>query len=146
MLNNPRLQSAFESALIDLAIKLESDSPVGATGQFKRSWDVDTSPTEMGMKGTLKNIDPIGRWKAIGRGPGRMPPFGEGSPLRAWVLSKGMSPGASFAIARKISLVGTERWRKQENVIGATRNNEIPPEKQQEYLDYVMERVRYYLR
>jgi hypothetical protein len=134
----PKLLAAIESAALDLAIELENNSPVGATGDFKRSWDVEVDPMESSVRVTIKNTDPVGQFKAIGRDAGGMPPI---EPIRAWVAAKGLPANAVYLVRRKIAREGTERYRSGENVIGANRDNTIPPEKIAEYRDRLINEI-----
>ena len=139
--NLSKLTKAVESAALDLAIQFEAESPV-YRGTFKKSWDVDAEGSGNLIRIEIKNNDPIGRWKAIGRSPGRMPPD---APIRAWVLAKGINEKAVWAIRKKIADEGTDRWKNQTNVIGADRNNKIPMAKQKEYRNFLINKINKYL-
>jgi len=70
-----RLKNAFESAILDIADEYQRNSPVGATGLLKSSWDVEVSETTTGFIGTITNTAPASRYRALGRGSGGFPPI-----------------------------------------------------------------------
>lgn len=43
-----------------------------------------------------------------GRGPGKMPPI---APLKLWAARKTGNPNMAYAIAKKIAIGGTKKWR-----------------------------------
>jgi HK97 gp10 family phage protein len=77
------------------------------TGELRRSIDVKKQGDKV-LVGALSEKVPISRFVEYGTKP-HFPPFGEDSPLYAWVKAKigGNVKQMTFMIARKISKVGT---------------------------------------
>lgn len=106
-----KVQSIIEDEAIALADQLQQESPVGATGELKGGWDVRVSRLSV----TVLNTSDAALFRIRGRGPGKFPPFGEGSPLARWAALKGIPP---FLVARSIARKGTKRWRDKSNFAG----------------------------
>lgn len=127
---NSSLQSRCENALLDFGVYLESLTPVGATGNLKRSLDVGLKQVLIGSSiqfiGEIAYRDPLAKQKTVGRGPGLAPPL---QPIQDWVTAKGsLNPiRDAHRVRRKIAKYGTERWRKNDNWVGLNRDGSIKP-------------------
>jgi hypothetical protein len=71
----------------------------------------------------LSNSSHAGFNRLVGRGPGKMPPYGKGTPLAEWAEAKKMH---AYSVAQKIAKEGTERWKKNENILGVDRISGVP--------------------
>jgi hypothetical protein len=112
-----RLKTAFESAILDIADEFQQNSPVGATGLLKSSWDVNVTENTNGLVGIIVNNAPASRYRALGRGSGGFPPI---EPLTDWVKVKiepdeKKAKAIAFLIGRKIAREGTERFKNNQN-------------------------------
>lgn len=58
-----------------------------------------------GLSSTVKPTTKASYWVHEGRGPGKMPPFKEGTSLHGWARRMGMNP---FLVARSIGKKGTK--------------------------------------
>lgn len=87
------------------------ESPVGVSSpSLFASWRSEPATIRANtIEASLENPLPDASFREAGRGPGRQPPIDP--KLRAWALSKGISP---YAVARKIAREGTERWKQGE--------------------------------
>lgn len=112
---------------LELADELQQASPEGATGGLKKGWDVIASSRRrntLDVRFAVVNKTPASLYRAIGRGPGRIPPFDEGSAIDQWVRKvQGISDpkerkSRRFLIARGIARRGTKRWRDKDNILG----------------------------
>ena len=117
----------LDSAGLELADELQQNSPEGATGDLKKSWDVIQATRQrntLDVRFSVINRAPESLFRVVGRAPGRIPPFHEGSSIDQWVKEKqGVSDPKErkrrrFLIARGIAREGTKRWRDKENVLG----------------------------
>lgn len=108
-----RFKQAADTALLELADYLQRESPVGATGELKASWDVVPARKARGVipevLGKVVNNADASEFRIRGRAPGKFPPYGEGTPLHRWAAAAGVP---AFLVARAIAKRGTERWRQ----------------------------------
>lgn len=74
---------------------------LGATGGTGNS--IHTFPSD--LQAEVKPTQKTALWVHEGRKPGKMPPFGEGTPLNGWAKRMGMNP---FLVARAIGRKGTK--------------------------------------
>ena len=111
-----RAQSNAETVGIDLGAELQQTTPV-AFGQTQAGWDVDSTGNGFNFDVSVNNAVEYAYYAIAGRGPGKAPPAGPGSGLERWARLKGLSKGASFGIARKIALEGTDRWKSRRNAL-----------------------------
>lgn len=114
------IQKTLEDEVINLADELQRNSPEGATGDLKRGWDVQSGKLSV----TLRNRSKDAYFRVVGRKAGKFPPS---KPIRAWVLSKGLPPGLTYVIQRKIAEQGTERYRSGENWAGINTDGSLNP-------------------
>jgi len=136
-----RLKNAFESAILDIADEYQRNSPVGATGLLKSSWDVDVSETTTGFIGTITNTAPVSRYRALGRGSGGFPPI---YPLIDWVQVKiepdeKKAKAIAFLIGRKIAREGTERFKNNQNPFYLNRDMSKKEELNQLFINKLRE-------
>ena len=118
-------RSIFVDEMLTAAEELQRLSPVGATGDLQRGWDVTQprrSPVSFEIAGSVANAAPNALNRIVGRGPGTPPPI---APLKAWVAAKGLPAGVAYAVAKKIAKEGTDRWRSQSNFAGLTRLGKV---------------------
>jgi hypothetical protein len=140
-----RLLRAFESAILDIADEYQQNSPVGASGLLKSSWDVDVTVSDTGFTGIITNTAPASRYRGLGRGAGRFPPL---QPLVEWVQAKGIATEekqakrVAFLIGRKISREGTNRYKFNQNPFYLDRNGSKTVELQTKFIN----RLKFYLR
>lgn len=105
----------MDDALLELAQFLQDNSPRGvspASESLKGSWDIIPARKVRNFfyfDGAVINKAANARNRLEGRGAGKFPPFGPGTPLAAWADAKGIPP---FLVARKIAREGTERWKE----------------------------------
>lgn len=114
--------------MLAAADELQRKSPVGATGALQSGWDVmepRRSPVSFEISGSITNTAPQALNRITGRGPGAVPPL---APIRSWAAAKGLPPTAAWAIAKKISRSGTERWRDRENFAGIDSRGRVGPD------------------
>lgn len=115
VLLNKVFRESTDAALLEMAQYLQENSPRGVSPiqkSLKGSWDI--VPTRKirnfpRYEGSITNIAENAIYRFNGRGPGRFPPFGPGSPLAQWAAAKGIP---AFLVARKIAREGTERWKQ----------------------------------
>ncbi|MGD1938392.1 MAG: hypothetical protein ACFCA4_12670 [Cyanophyceae cyanobacterium] len=101
---------------LDLAADLQRKSPLGATGELRRGWNVtqprkSTAGFSFGM--SITNSAPDALQRIAGSAPGTI---AEVKPLIQWVKHKGIARGknarwVAIAIRRSIRERGTQRWR-----------------------------------
>ncbi len=119
-----KLYDVYIDALLDAADEFQQNSPVGATGELKSSWDV-TRPKKQAVTfqidASITNTSERAGNRIAGRAPGAAPPI---EPLQDWVIAKGIATepkrarAISFAIARKIAREGTQRHKAGDNWVG----------------------------
>lgn len=116
-----QFKEAVDTALLELADHLQRESPRGVSrggNSLAGSWDVKPARKRRGLLpevfGTIVNTAEAAEFRIRGRGPGKFPPFGEGSPLAAWASAAGIP---AFLVARAIAEKGTERWRTKDNIL-----------------------------
>lgn len=108
------VRKAVDAAMLDLADHLQRNSPVGASPvnqSLKGGWDVIPARKQRGklaVLGSVVNRADAARFRIVGRGPGRMPPYGPDSPLGRWASVVGIP---AYLVARKVATEGTQRWR-----------------------------------
>ena len=106
-------ESAFEDIVRTLEKAVLRRAPRGATGALRGSIVAEVrGETADTLRGRVFSTSDYARAVELGRPPGNMPPWGEGSPLHAWVQTRlGVAPErslrVSFLIARKIGRHGT---------------------------------------
>ncbi len=120
-----KVYDTYTDCLLELAQEFQENSPVGASGQLKASWDVQNTPKRVAwgfeVKSNIVNTSERAINRIGGRAPGAPPPV---TPLQEWVIAKGIESnpkkarGIAFAIRRKIMNEGTERYKKRENWVG----------------------------
>lgn len=120
-----KVYDTYTDCLLELAQEFQENSPVGATGQLKASWDVQNTPYRVAwgfeVKSNIVNTSDRAINRISGRPPGAPPPV---QPLQDWVIAKGIerdpkkARGVAFAIRRKIMNEGTERYKRKENWVG----------------------------
>lgn len=124
------VQKIFEDELLAAAAELERESPVGATGQLKSSWQVTIprrEPTGFTISASIYNTSDRSINRIAGRAPGRFPPI---QPIFEWISAKVESDPVeakriAFLVARKIAIAGTQRWREQENILSVDRQGRL---------------------
>lgn len=111
-----QFKEAADTALVELADYLQRESPRGVSSpgdSLAGNWDVKPSRKVRGfipeVMGTVTNNAVAAEFRIRGRGPGRFPPFKEGSPLAKWAAATGAIP---FLVAKSIAEKGTQRWRE----------------------------------
>lgn len=109
-------QMALENALQRAVWDLEANSPrgVSSTG-LAESWRYEIDGSGLYLTGRILNDAPNSLFRMIGRGPGRMPPYWEGTSIERWATSVGMP---AYALAKQIAEKGTARWRRGSNILG----------------------------
>lgn len=127
-----RVNEVFNRHALDAADELQKNSPVGATGQLKKGWDVIPARRQSSSYDVSVNITnnaPNAVNRIVGRGPGKFPPE---APVLAWV-KKVINPeprklkGVTFVIRRKIAQVGTKRYQAKQNFAGLDLNGRPLP-------------------
>lgn len=122
-----KVNEIFNKHALDAADELQRLSPVGATGDLKRGWDVipaRRSPIGFEVTVPIVNNAPNALNRIVGRGPGKFPPE---APIAAWVDAKGIDKKAIFPIRRAIATKGTKRWRDGKNFAGLDRDGKPLP-------------------
>ena len=118
-----RINEIFNKHALDAADKLQQNSPVGATGDLSKGWDIiparrQSSSFDVSVN-VINNV-PNALNRIVGRAPGKFPPE---APILAWVQKK-LKPepkrakGIAFVIRRKIAREGTQRWKAKQNFAG----------------------------
>jgi hypothetical protein len=139
-----KLLRAFESALLDIADEYQRNSPVGATGLLKSSWDVNVTTTPTSISGIISNTAPASKFRGLGRDAGRFPPL---EPLKDWVLAKGLASEPkkakriAFLIGRKIAREGTNRFKTNNNPFSLNRDGSKKVELNRLFIN----RLKFYL-
>ena len=121
-----KILDIFDTAMLDLADELQRKSPVGASKELIQGWDVIPAKrlaNGLDIKGSVVINAEAAYFRIVGRGPGKAPPIDKDK-IGRWVAVKfsGDIRSIAFAIARKIALKGTDRWIKQENILGLNRD------------------------
>jgi hypothetical protein len=130
-LANSPIKEAYINSLLDVAGELQSNTPIGATGQLKAGWDVDFQEVLIGSSiqfvAKIVNRAEYAQYGIIGRGPGKLPPM---QPIVDWVTAKGSSNPAKDAwrVRVKIAREGTFRWKRNNNWVGLNRDGSIKPD------------------
>lgn len=117
---------AFIDPIIDAADNFQKESPVGATGDLKRAWDVShpgVSNVTFEVEAEITNDAPAALFRIAGRGPGKLPPF---IPIYRWAVSQGI-PEKTHAIRRTIAKKGTRRWQRGKNWVGVRNDGTVIP-------------------
>lgn len=122
-----QFRTITDDEILNLADELQRNSPVGATGDLKRGWDVIVSKRRVNslqIRGSVVNRADNAIFRVVGRGPGKQPPI---EPIGRWVqvvlgVQGNQARGVAFVIARKIAQQGTDRWKTQENILGKNRD------------------------
>lgn len=116
-----KFKSAFDTAMIDLAIHLQQSSPRGVSSgrnSLAGGWDVIPAKKRRGLIpeviGQVVNTSTDAEFRVRGRGPGRFPPYEKGSNLEKWAQAAGIP---AYLVARKIAREGTDRWKKRDNIL-----------------------------
>jgi len=119
------VQGIMDDELLRAAVELEQSSPV-ATGELKKSWDVEPSQFSNGsvIQGRIVNKAPNAFFRIRGRNAGNMSPV---SAIRAWLVAVGGDPKAAYPIARSIGKRGTRRYREGKNNAGIDRDGKVLP-------------------
>lgn len=126
--NNKELRNKIDDFLLEEAQYYQENSPVGATGELKSSWDVIPSrkaPSAYSyvtfaiVNNSERAINRIG-----GREPGKMPPPDS---LKAWALAVLGDANAAYPVAKKIAREGTERYKQGANWVGSDYRGGIIP-------------------
>ena len=135
----------FDDELLELAALLERDSPRGVSSRgdsLGGNWDIEPARIASNeIKASVLNPLPFALERLAGRGPGKQPPIDPR--IRAWALSKGISP---YAVAKKIGRVGTDRYIEGEsaNILRIDpRTKEIPVDRgaQKDATDRIVQRI-----
>jgi hypothetical protein len=130
-LANSPIKEAHINSLLDVAGELQSNTPVGATGRLKASWDVEFQEVLIGSSiqftAQIVNRAEYAQYGIIGRGPGKLPPM---QPIVDWVTAKGSSNPVRDAWKVRVGIAkrGTIRWRKNDNWVGLNRDGSIKPD------------------
>jgi hypothetical protein len=126
--DNKQLTNKIDDFLLEEAQYYQGNSPVGATGELKGSWDVipsrKVSSTDNHVIFAIVNdskrvINRIG-----GRKPGKMQSL---ESLKAWALTVLGDADAAYPVARKIAKEGTERYKRGTNWVGIDYRGKIIP-------------------
>lgn len=144
------LYDRYTDALLDIAEEFQANSPVGATGQLKSSWDVQNSPKAVAwgfeVRSNIVNTSDRALNRIAGRPSGNAPPV---EPLIKWVVAKGIetdskkAKGVAFAIAKKIAKKGTDRNIAKKNWVGVDdKGNRIPGGKLEELEKIIATKLR----
>jgi hypothetical protein len=139
-----KIKKAVESAILDIAEQYQRDSPVGATGLLKSSWDVEVFGDNNSITGIISNTATSSKYRGLGRDKGGFPPL---SPLVQWVKAKiepdeKKAKAIAFLIGRKIANEGTDRYKKNENPFMLERTGQKTVQLKQLFL----ERLSFYLK
>ena len=131
----------YNEELLNLAVKLESDSYVGASSKLKDSWDINSRPRVdpfgFTVRSTITNTSKAAINRISGRSPGKFPRIGTlndpESGLLPWVVAKiepnpKKAKGIAFAIAMSIAKKGTQRHRTKENFAGLNPDGSLQPD------------------
>ena len=110
----------WDTAMKEALAEVKASSPVD-NGDLRRGYKAGKARIARGeFKARFINNTANSLYRERGRGPGKMPPFENGSSLFRWAKKRGISP---YLIARKISRVGTDRWRSNKNPLGIDRSS-----------------------
>ena len=109
------IRDTFVNGWIDAVDEFQQNTPVGATGDLKRGWDIqDKSLASNVHQVTISNVADNALYRIAGRGPGRMPPH---EPIYRWAVKKGIED-KTYVIRRAIARKGTRRWIEKKNWVG----------------------------
>lgn len=141
--NNKEMRELIDMCSLDQAQEFQEESPVGATGDLRRGWDVIPSHKLPNFGSYLsfgivnradRSINRIG-----GREPGAMPPI---EPIKAWAAAVLGDPDAAFPVAKKIARKGTNRYIAGDNWVGIDyRGEPIPGGKVDRYRDRLLKYI-----
>ena len=111
----------FDDELLNLADQLQQQSPIGATLELKKGWDVKPSEiTPNSVKAAVTNKAPNTLQRIAGKkAGGRFDDYKAGSDLARWAALKGIP---AFLVARKIFRFGTDRYISGENIAGIDKD------------------------
>lgn len=126
--DNKALRNRIDGFLLDEAQYYQENSPVGATGELKGSWNVIPSrkaaSTYSYVTFAITNDSDRAINRIGGREPGKMPPVEN---LRAWALAVLGDVDAAYPVALKIAREGTERYKDGANWVGIDYRGETIP-------------------
>jgi len=103
-----KIANILNEEILATAIELEQASPVGASSDLVKSWDIQPA-TSSSLIGIISNKAPNAFFRIVGRGPGKFVPWGKGSLLEKWARLKGIP---AYVVSRKIAEEGTERFKQ----------------------------------
>ncbi len=116
------LEPIFVDRWLDAVDEFQQNTPVGATGDLKRGWDIsDRRLSPYQHEVTISNNTDKALYRIAGRGPGKMPPH---EPIYEWAVSKGIED-KTYAIRKAIALNGTRRWVEKKNWVGINNDGSI---------------------
>ena len=128
---NKQYRDALDTALTEYTDWLQRNSPRGvspASESLAGGWDIEFSQkarNQLFAEGAIVNRSEASYFRIVGRGPGRFPPFHQGSALERWAAATGIP---AYLVARKIAQQGTDRWRSGKNILGIDpRSGAIDP-------------------
>lgn len=128
---NKQYRDALDIALTEYTDWLQRNSPRGVSPvgeSLAGSWDIEFSQkarNQLFAEGAIVNRSEASYFRIVGRGPGRFPPFHQGSALERWAAATGIP---AYLVARKIAQQGTDRWRSGKNILGIDpRSGAIDP-------------------
>jgi hypothetical protein len=126
--NNKEMRQRIDDFLLDEAEYYQSNSPIGATGELKESWEVipsrKASNTYSYLTFAVINNASRSANRIGGREPGKMPPI---EPIAAWAAIVLGDAGAAYPVAKKIAREGTDRYKAGTNWVGIDYlGNSIP--------------------
>ncbi len=116
------ISEVFVDGWIDATDEFQRNTPVGATGNLIRGWDISDrrlSPNQHQV--IISNNADNALYRIAGRGPGKMPRH---KPIYRWAASKGIED-RTYAIRRSIALKGTKRWIEKKNWVGINNDGSI---------------------
>ena len=106
-----KMREIMNEEALEAADELQRASPSGATNELKEGWDIIPAKrrsSSLDIQVVIVNNAQNAEFRIRGRGPGKFPPFGDGSMLAMWARLKGIPP---FLVARKIAREGTDRFQ-----------------------------------
>lgn len=115
------IADVFDDELLNLADQLQQQSPIGATLELKKGWDVKPSEiTPDTVKASVLNSAPNALQRIAGKkAGGRFDDYKPGSDIARWAILKGIP---AFLVARKIFRFGTDRYISGENIAGIDKD------------------------
>jgi hypothetical protein len=111
----------IDDEILNLADQLQQQSPIGATLELKKGWDVKPSEiTPNSVKAAVLNKAPNALQRIAGKkAGGRFEDYKPGSDIAKWAILKGIP---AFLVARKIFRFGTDRYISGENIAGIDKD------------------------